>query len=148
MYKLEYKSPYLPFLAKFHDTNLAVGLVVTGFDVKSTTVKKSLFFFAINQLLPFTKAIYGGMKRLLLKNFGSYQLLQKTDSLTLGVGPDLICKINNDKVDTDYVNPDDLKSGERVAEDEYGKEEGRNGKDQEGSRGDGERREEEGKYRG
>ena len=44
MYKLEYKSPYLPFLAKFHDTNLAVGLVVTGFDVKSTTSKKSPHF--------------------------------------------------------------------------------------------------------
>ena len=55
MYKLEYKSPYLPFLAKFHDTNLAVGLVVTGFDVKSTTVKKSLFFGKCFLLYQITK---------------------------------------------------------------------------------------------
>jgi hypothetical protein len=44
VYKLEYKFRFRGLWRKFHDTNLAVGLVVTGFDVKSTTAKKSPHF--------------------------------------------------------------------------------------------------------
>ena len=35
MYKLEYKFRFRGLWRKFHDTNLAVGLVVTGFDEES-----------------------------------------------------------------------------------------------------------------
>ena len=37
MYKLEYKFRFRGLWRKFYDTNLAVGLVVTGFDEESTS---------------------------------------------------------------------------------------------------------------
>ena len=61
VYKLEYKFRFRGLWRKFHDTNLAIGLVVTGFDVKSTTVKKSLFFgkcFLLCQITKFNEGVY------------------------------------------------------------------------------------------
>lgn len=64
MYKLVYKFRFRGLWRIFHDTNLAVGLVVTGFDVKSTTAKKSLFFgkcFLLYQITKFQEWIFVGV---------------------------------------------------------------------------------------